>query len=518
MTIGKFINTVLLWLTLLAFGAQFFIDFSTDNVAASCIILTSALATLLYFRWSKALEIKPLSSFALFGFCVTSQLGALLAQSASWVAVSSNLHQPLVTFSMLAMYQAIALIAHALYMMTASSTSRPGLLRYTLQKLGVYTTPSALNLWFIGGMGTFSLLLSNVNAVANGLSFFAWSPFLIPIYIQKEGPTYCDIKRNSFFLVAFTVLIAIISMAFNARRFMLSGVVTIVMLSLLIGMGSIKPVTVRMLLKLGMIMLLGAALSWPASNMITAMVMAREHKSKASASEMVTKTLDNFQDPEKLASYNKDTAARVLRSSYDEVYVGDPMLARFVITKFHDNAIYFAGKISDKGSDELMKVSGDFLWAALPQPFLDMLKIDVNKDKMQFTIGDMLVNLAVGGPLGGLKTGSIFGQGWVLFGYFFPVIYFFLCFILFAALDIFSIQTISGKVEISVIGMLSLWSNFLFGISADSLHVLFIGVVRGVPQYVFLYAIVFAIARILSNLFLKISNPNPVEKSALIET
>ena len=519
MTIAKFINTTFLWLTLLAFGLQFLIDFSTHNIAASCIVFTSVLTTLLYFRWSKALDTHPLSSFAVFGFCVTSQLGALLTQSFSWVSISDNLRQPLITFSLLAMYQVIALFCHALYRMLTSSSAnlsdKLGLFRSMLSALGIYATPSVINIWMMGGIGLFSLLLSYVSPVANGLSFLAWTPFLIPLYVQQLGPSYCNAKRNYLLLVAYSALVALMAMAFNARGMMLTGLATVMLLFLLVGMRSHKAVTAPMLLKFGIIGLLGAALSWPASNMVTAMVIARKDKFKVPLTEMVTKTIDNFLDPEKLAEYNKQVVVKDLRSSYDETYIANPMVARFVITKFHDNAIYFAGKISDKGADEVWRVSQDYFWAMLPQPWLDGLKIDVEKDKMYFSMGDVLVNLAVGQPLGGQKTGSIFGQGWVMFGNTFPIIYFFICLVLFAVIDIFAIRTATGVATLSVIGMIHVWPNFLFGITADSLHQLLNSAVRGVVQSVILYAIVFAIAKLLSSMYLKLSNTKPIVHAEL---
>ena len=142
MTIAKFINNALIFLTLVAFSAQLIIDFTTINIATSCIILASGISTLLYFRWSKALDSHPLSSFALFGFCISSLLGALWAQSSSWVPVSNDLFQPLTTFSMLAMYQFIAIVAHALYRVMTSSSGKPGLLRHLFQVCGVYAIPS----------------------------------------------------------------------------------------------------------------------------------------------------------------------------------------------------------------------------------------------------------------------------------------------------------------------------------------------------------------------------------------
>jgi hypothetical protein len=78
-----------------------------------------------------------------------------------------------------------------------------------------------------------------------------------------------------------------------------------------------------------------------------------------------------------------------------------------------------------------------------------------------------------------------------------------MCLILFAALDLFSMQTVAGSIELSVIGMLNTWPTFITGINSDSLHTIIIGVVRGIPQSVILYAIVFYISKSLSNLFVR---------------
>jgi hypothetical protein len=507
MTIAKFINSTLIWLTFIAASLQFIIDFSTVNIAATCVVFSASIMVLLYFRWTKALETHPLSSFALFGFCVTSQLGALLAQSFSWLSLSDNLRQPLLTFFMLAMYQIIALSAHLLYRMLTevppNKQNKSGLIRNALGKLGIYTTPSVIQIWIMAGIGIFSLLLARISPVANGLSFLAWTPFLIPIYLQQVGTKYCNAKLNYLLLVAYFGLVVLMALAFNARSTMLAGVATVLFLFLLIGMRSHKLVTMPMLLKFSMVALLGVVLSWPASNMVTAMVIAREDRYKVSLSKMVTNTIDNFFNLEKLAEYKKDGLAKSLRA-YDETYIENPMVARFVITKFHDNALYFAGKISDKNAVEVAKLTKDFFWAMLPQPWLDTLKIDVNKNTLYFSMGDVLTYYATGTPLGGLKTGSVFGQGAVLFGYFFPVIYFFMCLVLFAAIDLFATRTAAGVAVLSVIGMINVWPNFLFGIIAESLHHLLNSAVRGVVQVVILYAIVFAIARLLSGMYLKL--------------
>ena len=503
MTISRFVNTFLIVMTILAFLAQFFIDSSTENIATSTIILFSGLSTILYFRWSDALETHPLSSFAIFGFCITSILGALLVQSASSLAVSDNLRQPLVTFSMLAVYLAIAIIAHSLYRLITkpSDTKKIGLIIRAFDALKVYEVPTAPVLAVVGFFGLFCVLLSRVLPVANGFSFFVFAPFLIPIYSLQIGKAYCNIKLYYIFLAFHTSVIVMLAMFFNARGSMLAGLAMVGLLFVLSAMRSQNKLTLPLLFRAAAAMLLAVVLSFPASDLVTAMVVVRNQRSHVSPVVMIENTIKAFNNPEKLEKYSKQQMAEKFRSSYDEYYIENPILARFVTTKFHDNAIYFAGRMSDKDVDDLIRLTGDFFWITLPQPFLDALKIDINKTDLQFSMGDVLANKAVGIQLGGFRTGSIFGQGSAIFGTLFPFVYFAMCFILFAALDIFSKRSANGVIVISVIGMLNLWQNFIFGITADSLYELFLGVVRGVPQLVLLYFITFSIAKFITRIF-----------------
>ena len=503
MTISKFVNNLLILMTILAFFAQFFIDFSSVNIATSMIVLFSGLSTVLYFRWTKAIETHPLSSFAILGFCITSILGALWVQSILWTSVSADLRQPLVTFPMLALYQGIAIIAHTLYRLPTKSAQnkKPSLLGRAFNELGVYDVPNVSVLRIVGFFGLFFVLLSKVFPVANGLSFLVWAPFLIPIYSLQIGKTYCNIKINYLFLALHTAVVVLLALFFNSRGVLLSGFATVTLLLILNAMRSHKALTATILFRVIGFICLGVALSFPASNLVKAMAVARDQRAHVSPLVTIKNTIENFNNPEKLEKYTKQAMAEKLRSQYDENYIASPILARLITTKFHDNAIYFASRISDKDVDDLMHVTGDFFWITLPQPFLDALKIDVKKRNLQFTIGDQLANKAVGVSLGGFRTGSIFGQGLAIFGNLFLLVYFAMCFILFAALDIFSKPSANGVITISVIGMLNLWPNFIFGITSDSFHALFIGVVRGIPQSVLLYFIAFTIAKFITKTF-----------------
>src|SRR3977135_735165 len=115
MTVRSGIFAFLIAVTVAALPLQILIDPTVRNSASACIVTASSLGVLLYIFLSRELETHPLPNFAVLGFCFTSQLGALLFQTAAWTPVSSSLYDPLHTFGALAFYQGIALAVHCVY-------------------------------------------------------------------------------------------------------------------------------------------------------------------------------------------------------------------------------------------------------------------------------------------------------------------------------------------------------------------------------------------------------------------
>jgi hypothetical protein len=175
-------------------------------------------------------------------------------------------------------------------------------------------------------------------------------------------------------------------------------------------------------------------------------------------------------------------------------------MGRLVETKFHDNALYFSSRISLQDEEKMLDITGDFFWATLPDPMLKAMAIDVEKKNLNFSMGDYISHLGGGGELGGRKTGSGFAQGISIFGYFFPLIYWLVCPILFLAHDLLTYRSPSGRVLVSTLGMLGIWNLFQYGISAESLQSIFMGVARGLPQKIILFLLIFHIARVGSRM------------------
>lgn len=493
-------------LAMLAFAAQFVIDFSPDNIAASCIVLASSLSILLYILWTEAIQTHPLSTFAIFGFCVTSQLGALLAQSASGVSLTENLRQPLETFAWLALFQGVAMLAHALYRTFSKPQEdcRPNLIQGLLERSGLYTPPSVGTLWVLGLIGLCGQLLGSISQGAVGkvgqsFAFVAWAPFLIPMFAAEIGQAYCDKKRNYAFLFVYVCLIAMLALAANARGMMLSGLMTISIFFMLRAMRSMQRVTALHVGKFALLGLLVVGLSIPLSDLMVAMSIARGSRATATPMKMVEDTFYYVTQPDKLkaARDSGKTASRF--ESYDETYFDNPLLGRLMETKFHDNAMYFGTRLSERDQDRLWDITGDFLWTILPDPALKGLKIKVDKEAMRFTMGDYLSYMGGAGDLGGYKTGSGFGHGLAMFGIYFPLVYLFICPILFMAVDVLSYRSAQGGVLVSALGMLGIWRMFQYGITTESLQGFFSYLIRGVPQNILMYLLTLWIARTCAN-------------------
>ncbi len=522
---SRFIVVLLLALALLAFAAQFGIDFTPDNIAASCLVLASSLAILLYILWTGAIQTHPMSTFAIFGFCVTSQLGALLAQSANGISLTQNLRQPVETFAWLATYQGVALLAHALY----RTFSRPqeqqqsSFLRTVLERAGLYTAPSVGALWIMGLIGVCGQLLGSsqgaLGKIGQSFAFVAWAPFLIPMFAAEIGTAYCNKKKHYPFLVLYIAAIALLGMAANARGLMLSGLMTIAIFSLLRAMRSAQPVRASQIGKFALLGLLLAAMAIPLSDLMVAMSIARKSRAIASPMKMVEDTFYYVTQPDQLKTQREREKQGSSLSSYDETYFDNPLLARLMETKFHDNALYFASRIAAKDEDKLWDVTGDFLWATLPDPALKALKVKVDKDSLRFSMGDYLSYLGGAGDLGGFKTGSGFGQGMAMFGYFFPLLYFCLCPILFWSVDLLSYRAAQGGMLVSALGMLGIWRMFQYGITAESLQYLFMAVVRGLPQNIVMFLLTLTLARsgagMLASLLGEKSRSAPTSKLAM---
>jgi hypothetical protein len=509
MTIRQAIFSLLILLVVLAMLLQCAIDPSSENVAAAAITMAASLTVLLYLAWSQALDTSPLQAFAVFGFCMTTLAGALLVQTAAWTPLRSSLYDPLGTFGALAFYQGVSLAMLVAYrffsVKTLAGNPGNGVFRRVLGSFNIYEFPPVKMLWIMGVIGfIFGLFLSRYDGIpariAAGCSFLAWAPFLIPLYLRERGNSYCNAKTNYLLLAVYTGCVALLGLAINSRAVTFDGLVTMFLLYLLAGMRSNASLTRSMVFRVCAIAIVGLLLAQPLSNLTTSMAIARQFRGRVSTSEMVRTTLDVYSQPKLIAAYKKERDAGASQyAAYDEHYIANPMLARFVNTKFVDNALHFANGIkTEDAKSRLREMTVKFLWAALPAPVLAVLHVHVNKDELGFSIGDYLAYLSRGVPLGGHKVGSIFAQGWATLGPLFPFVYALICLVFYALLDLLTIRQAGATATVATLGALGIWQYFEFGLNYEAFHYLTTFVMRDFAQMFIIYAVVFGVARVFT--------------------
>jgi len=434
---------------------------------------------------------------------VTTQLGALLVQTAALTSLAGSLYTPLYTFGMLALYLLIAVSMHVVYrFFSVRKSADPRLLRSFLAWAGIYRTPSCGTLWYMGCVGLPTMLFWNYEGVLGrivaGFNFLAWAPFLIPIYTAEVGESYCNVKLNRFLLVLYSGAFAVLGLALNARGIIFAGVATVGLLYLLRGMRSDALVTGRALRRLGVLALILLAVSGPVSDLTTSMVIARQMRGKVSAVTMIRTTLRIWRQPAVIAAYRANSEVAVRFSAYDEHYIANPMLGRLVETKFYDTAFHFASTLTtDDAKARLRDVSLKFAWAGLPTPLLHAMGIDIDKDDLNFSMGDYLAYLSRGIPLGGRKTGNMFAQGIALFGPLFPFLYAVICLALFGLMDLLTIRPVKGAARLSAVGMLEIWFFCMGGLIYESLDKVLHLFIRNLAQTLLIYVLVLTPARLV---------------------
>jgi len=503
MTVRNAIFAFLISITVAALPLQMAIEPSVTNSASACIVMASSLTVLLYIFWSAALETHPLSTFTLLGFCFTSQLGALLCQTALWTPVSGSLYDPLHTFGILAVCQGIGLAVHCVYrFFSVPPPHGLRLLRGLLSWTGLYRVPPSTTLWFMGCVGLFTFFFAHfqnvLGKIASGFSFLVWAPFLIPFYLREVGESYCNAALNKGLLIAYSGAAVVLGLALNTRAVMFQGAATIGLLYLLAGMRSSTPLTGRSTLRFGLVAAVLLAVSVPASDLATAMVIARQGRARASASEMITTTFFVMSKPSLIAAARSHGLAASRFGAYDEHYIDNPLLNRLVGTKYYDNAFHFAASLtSEDAKARLRAVSIKLAWVGLPAPLLAKLGISVSKEEFTYSMGDYMAYLSRGLPLGGHTIGSMFAQGMVLFGPFSPFVYAAICLVLFWFIDLLTVRPAVGKTSVGTLGMLQIWTFFIAGISYEGLHVAWYFVTRNFWQTLSIYVLVFGLARLM---------------------
>jgi hypothetical protein len=496
---------LLLMCSIVACGpVQYYIDESLTNLTCAVTAIIVSVVTLSYCLAVRRFRRAPLSCLMLLGFNVSAFSGALLIQTLDLRSLVYNLSSALSTFTALAITQFLTIAVHWVYLNSKLMLGlRFWLTRKLAEPLGLLQAPTNIQLWLFGLVGCAATVLSARNYTSSveygnfsekfalGFIPFAVAPFFIPARSFLIGGEARSGRSggNWIVLVGYALLLIAVAMANNARATFSSGFLTLA-LCFIVAVYSGNLVVTRRTLMTGFLL---GGVSLPLfialSDLSTAMVIARDERSNVSSLELIEITLSNFRDRALIEDRRRRDAA-ILGGDYNENYIDNPILARFVYTKFTDVNMTNALSLSDDQAAAVRKSAWSRILTMFPTPILNYLKIDIDKGDITFSSGDVYSFIARGLELGGYTTGSEVPDGLTIFGILFWPILAILVIIQFIVYDSLSFLDQFGKLRVSAVALLNVVPLFTVGIMQESVANQVIAIVRGIPQLVVLYLVI----------------------------
>jgi hypothetical protein len=256
----------------------------------------------------------------------------------------------------------------------------------------------------------------------------------------------------------YTVFIFLLSFATNSRMAMLTPIATLILLFLLHILKN--NINIRSLISpakmVGLLILFVFGLSF-VTDISLAMLTNRGIRGDIKWTTLVNETIETYQDEREMRILRSELAQEKNSinsyvEGWDETYLDNFMLNRYGNMRITDATLYHADKMGWMNK----KMQDDFfiqLWKLLPTPLLTMLNISIDKEKLEYSRGDLLSS----GLLGGYVVTSHVGDGLATFGYLYFPIQCMLFFFVFKLLDCFVFYSKSG-IMYSALGLMNIFT------------------------------------------------------------
>lgn len=478
--------------------------FNTINTISALLVAFISYVTFSVIFRSNVFPKAMFASFIVISFNISILSGPLIFQTLFLTPVINNLQVPLRVFFFSSLFQIALLISLLLYTNLSFFPLFSKKLNSSLKKIGVMKVPTKLQLWIMGTIGlSVTFYYASLNAMGGveygdvgnkflfSLKFLTYAPFLILFRNQMSEKKY-PLKRIDFILLSlyFTILL-IGAIALNSRGTFAQAILIVVMLTILfilVQQISIKKIKKRLII----IVLLMGFLQPVLSDLAIAMVLARSDRGKVSPAELVMKTIEIYQNKQQIEDrIKKDRLEKttIVSNEYNEYYIDNTFLSRFLNIKFVDNMFALESTINGKNSEKILEITNQKILATLPTPILKMFGINIDKSKISFSMGDYMLYLDGKTFLGGFKVGSSVAHIFAIFGWFSYLIVIIIFTIVFMVVESLT-QKNNGIIKVSPILMLMVLSLYYLA-SGDSFVNIITFILRTLPQNIFIYLLIF---------------------------
>jgi hypothetical protein len=423
------VRKTLITIALCAFAGQMLLDISIENLISNVLALTAFIAScLVVFSYRNINVGAGLSATVVFLMISANSLAPMLGTLLEGRPIIETLTVPIEVFEHRLIFAFCLLFAHYLAGSSSSINIRAAISQVS-KKLNTKVLLPAESLWVIGAIGLLAILLKFfhppviIDKILDGFAYLMPAPFLmlLPPYYSRAR-----IKKERVRLILYYTLQVVFSLVYNTRMAMVLPVGIVVsgwLLTLLAGQTIVNKKSIQTGIIRG---IAGLFLIGQFADFSTAILIERAERENRSGIEQLKATFNRFMDKEALANYHNEQLELIEGASaeqeWQENYVRNPFLARFIQVKFDDNCFYRIASFSQADYDVLRKITVERVMVQLPQPLLDLFSINIDKKYVSsFSIGDEIDALSSGAE-GGFKTGSIPSHAFALFYWGYPIV------------------------------------------------------------------------------------------------
>lgn len=486
----------LIWLCV---PLQIIIEPTIEN--ASCTLI-AAVTCAVFFQYNLRRNLYaqfPMSALMLLGFNTISFSLPLVVQTIMVHGIVNNLRLPITTFLSLLAVQIVLVIAHIIYVrLSQGGLSNPVQIIY--EKLGLFREPREYEFWFLGLVGSVSLLLTRViyadqiqygdvgAKFVQALWFLLPAPFA-PFVLHYFRPGRGAPSRGYIILTVFYVAaLFLVGVGANMRMIMFNSII-ILSLGWFLALCSESAKLTNKALVLTLAVGTAAPFAFSTvSDMTAAMAIVRPELSYLSASQRLSRTVDVFFNKNEIRQYREQSSFIQNSGSYTENYTEITVLDRLLIVKFQDNMIYFSGMLSESSQASVGETTKDMLLSILPTPVIQQFVPGFDKNKTQeSSFGDILFVMSGGDELTGKKSGSSYVNGWLVLGPAYALFLFVQSMIFFTIFDGF-VKRVDNRLAMAPFAFLNLWLIFYGVHFSDSISGIVGLIFRDIPQSILLYA------------------------------
>lgn len=447
--------------SLVALLIQMLIQPDVTNIFCASASAVATVLTLGYCFQEGLFERFALSTYMVVGYNLTTLSVPLFFQSMDGKPISYNLTSPDATFRALVAFQLLIVVAHFLY-------TRIGLLRKPgefiatriLAPTGFFRTPTANELWVLGGIGLVATWVSRIilrgeveygdvgGKFLQSLMLLILVPYMIPFRSGFLKVRVATSRGAATALGVYTGIVLITAMGLNQRVAFASVAFTVIALAFLMLTLRRWRISQRM----SMLLVVGSILAIPlfsmAQDLTTAMAMARQVRGEGDVSLLIQTTVSNFNDKSALSEFRRreDVQAGKGYIGYSDIYLESPLFKRLVFTKVTDITLSESRQMSAYQRHLIREDFTRSLLAMLPTPVASMFGIEIDKSTGEYSVGDLYEYLANGRQVGSFLTGSTVTHALDLFGIWWVPAMFLIYVLTFALADSMTLRTSRGLI------------------------------------------------------------------------